>query len=323
MSDRLDKSNLEFGQRIATYHGIRRTRLGPLMAAIVSAFAWVAGLSGQFSNPLSRLLLVVGFCSSALALVLLQRNRIPRKVDLHQQGLLITTGGHSNFFVWNQMRELYQAPVYGWHWLPFSKLTSAEPTHWTYRIVSRNGHRLRLDRYEGIRGLGRRIEDELSKRLLPLIKDSYDAGYMVRFGRRLVISSEGIQIGVRHLSWHQVADISIDEKNYVKIAELNRNIGWIRIPVGQVANLKVLVTLIDTICRSQTNGHRKRAPQFDEFGVEINPKPRIDGDQNLGNLIDAGYHGDETRESQDESSVHEEQLDHHKSSNNHRPKYPR
>ena len=299
MSDRLDKSNLEFGQRIATYHGISRPWLSLVTAAILSAIAWIAGLSGQFNSPLSRLLLVAAFCSTALVLVLLQRSRVARKVDLHQKGLLITDGSQSNFFAWNQMRELYQPPVYSWGsyvrgWLPFSKLEPAEPISWTYRIVCRNGQIIRLHHYEGIRGLGRRIEDELFKRLMPLIKDSYDAGYMVRFGRRLVMGSEGIQSGARYLGWNQVADISIDEKSEVKIAELNQNVSWIRIPIRQVANLKILITLLDTIPRSVKKEPRHQAPQFDEFGVMIDTEPQFDSNHNLGNLIDAGSQGEET-----------------------------
>lgn len=79
MSDRLDKSRIQLGQRIATYRGVRQSPLWLVWPALASAGAWSLGLAGWFSEPVNRVLLVIGFCTLAFTLIAIQRFRTRRK----------------------------------------------------------------------------------------------------------------------------------------------------------------------------------------------------------------------------------------------------
>ncbi len=54
-------------------------------------------------------------------------------------------------------------------------------------------------------------------------------------------------MGFKCLSWHDVADITVDEADYVRVARAGHAVRWVRIPVSQVANSHVLAELLDII----------------------------------------------------------------------------
>jgi hypothetical protein len=214
-------------------------------------------------------------------------------VDLYQKGLHWTHGRRQAVVLWDEIRELYQTPVY--RRLSLLSRDSA-PHDWSYRLVCRDGRKLHLGRYDGIRGLGRRMQRETSRRMMPLVVDSFQAGYIVRFGRRLAVSDEGVHLGIKCLSWHAIADITVDEADFVRVARAGHAVRWVRIPVSQVANAHVLAELLDMIRDSTARVFNLDRVDGADGGSYRLAETRFDLTHELGDLVAQGFDVEDIRE---------------------------
>ena len=143
--------------------------------------------------------------------------------------------------------------------------------------------------------LGQRMQEQIARRQLPVALEAFRAGYSVRFGRRLTISLDGIRIGRARLSWHEVAEISIDETREILITERARPDSPRRLTIRHVPNLLLLDGVLRT---SQETTHpdsaevdRRRGTIFDDQAFEFAGgtdvgEPRRRPTENVGESAD-------------------------------------
>lgn len=323
MSERKKNITRELGQRIATYHGRRRARgvVWFLLALGVSIFLLgsVDGFPGTLNFPatLNRFFQVLGFCSFASGLIFLVRWRVPYKVQLHQQGCAICHGRRKQTVLWDELREMYQSPTYFRYRIPWTS-TNLPPVRWSYRLVCEDGRVIRLAHLEGIRGLAHRIEHELTQRLYPAANDSLQTGFIVRFGRKLGLSDQGLYLGATCIPWHQIVDVSVDEYGYVHIARAHEHISSVQVPASQVSNLQLFSRLLESVRDDITNVTKQSGMQVDEFGVMVDTELRTDSGHDVNDLLDQGYDLEEIREVLDGERTVDELYPRHG-----RPRYPR
>ena len=293
MSDRRTNSEILLGRRIASYHPVDPSPAMLLALGGVSICSLLLGITGWLSDWPSRWLLVAGLVGLLFSAMALRRRRTERRIDLYQRGICLTKGRRHAIVLWDDVRELYQIPIY--RPLAFLSRDSA-PCGWSYRLFCRDGRKLHLSGYDGIHGLGRRMQRETSRRMMPLAIDSFQAGYVVRFGRRVAISDEGVHLGFKCHSWHEVADITVDEADYVRVARAGHAVRWVRIPVSQVANAHVLAKLLDMIRDTTARSFELNRTLEEETESYPMPERRFDLGHDLGELASQGYDVEDIRE---------------------------
>jgi hypothetical protein len=139
---------------------------------------------------------------------------------------------------------VYQIPIQ----LPqIMGVTSTEPRRTPsclYRIVKRDGRTVYLARFESLGDLGQRIQQQIADRQLPNAIDAFRAGYLVRFGRRMALSQDGIHLRGRLYRWSEVTEIRMDETSDLQIYVQGRARAAAKIAIGRVPNLVLLDQLL-------------------------------------------------------------------------------
>ena len=131
---------------------------------------------------------------------------------------------------------------------------------------------------------------------MPRVVQSFESGYVVRFGRRIAVSDEGVHLGFKYVSWHEVADITVDEADYVRVARAGQAVRWIRIPVSQVANAHVLAELLDLIRDKKARAFESDEPLADDADPYKIAERRFDVGHDVGDLVSQGYDVEDIRE---------------------------
>jgi len=158
------------------------------------------------------------------------------QLQLYQNGMAVRKTYGTQLIYWNQVYEIYQ------HYHRVNPLFSREssPYCWSYRLVQRNGHIVRLRGFESIRGLGMRIQHEIAARQLPVALETYRTGYAVRMGRHLTISRDGIRVRNVTVSWDEIEQITIDEADDFQLTRIGETGIFASIPCAQIPNLFIL-----------------------------------------------------------------------------------
>jgi hypothetical protein len=184
------------------------------------------------------LLSAVGCALAGVTVWLIWAIKVPRRVDLYQNGLDYRVGRRHRYLFWNQIHEIYQMPLYRVN----RRERPEDNDHdlWMYRLVRRDGRSLRLSHLHSIRGLGQRIQEQVVRRHLPIALDALRAGYSIRFGRHLTVSLEGIRLQQTLIEWHEISQISIDEASEVRITRRRRGVSPAHVAIERVPNLLLL-----------------------------------------------------------------------------------
>jgi len=314
MSERKKNRARELGQRIATYQRRRRSQ-GVVWLLLALGFSiFLLGSGDWFPATFNRVFQVLGFCGFACGLIFLVRWRVPYKVQLHQQGFVICHGHRKQTVMWDELREMYQSPTYSRYRIPWTS-ANLPPVRWSYRFVCDDGRVIRLSHLEGIRGLAHRIEHVLTQRLYPSANDSLQTGFIVRFGRKLGLSEQGLYLGATCIPWHQIVDVSVDEYGFVHIARTHNHISSFQVPASQVSNLQLFSQLLESVRDDIRNATNQHGMQVDEFGVMVDTELRTDSSHDVNDLLDQGYDLEEIREVFDGERTVDELYP--------RPRYPR
>lgn len=234
------------GKRVATY---RPSSPSPLQLGGWGIFCFL--VCWQISNWLAWPVdgLAASLASVTLTLGLACWIQRPRALQLYQNGLDYQSGRRNYRLFWNQVHEVYQVPLQ----LATTSARSGENGGATplttglgclYRIVKRDGRVIYLSRLESLVDLGQRIQQHVCRRQFPAALDAYRSGYLVRFGRRLSISRDGVHVHGRLIRWTQITEISIDEAAEVRIWVHGKHRPAVRISAARVPNLALLDRLL-------------------------------------------------------------------------------
>jgi len=172
--------------------------------------------------------------------------RQTRQVHLHQRGLEFVQGENRQTYLWDEICDVWQIPVY-------SKAGRAnEPCSWTVRLQATDGRKLNLDGFEGGKEIARRAQEALTNRLIGHYRRAFEAGSWVRFGKKLAVSGEGLNVGMKPISWYEISDVFLDEEDGVRIGHCNETTQWIHLPIGTIANFQLLTQLLSWVKSNQS-----------------------------------------------------------------------
>ena len=237
------------GKRIATYfpQSTRLRRDMVLFSAVCALGTWTASIS-LLSTP-NRVLqcasiLLVGF--GVIGLFRVWR-RQSRRVHLHQKGIALVQTGAIATHLWQDVSDVWQVPVH--------RTTSGDngmQTKWSVRLQTLDGRKLKLDGFEGANSIAQRAQEALANRCWNHYRQAYESGSWVRFGKKLAISNEGLNIGLKAFHWYEISEIFLDEEDGVRIALCNESIKWVHVPISSVSNFHLLSQLLTWIKTNQS-----------------------------------------------------------------------
>jgi hypothetical protein len=253
MSAQRSKRPISLGNRVATYRSLPPS---PVTVGVWTGIALLAALQMAYLAGGIQLLGAVGGALAAVMVWVIWAINVPRRVDLYQNGIDFRVGRRHRYLFWNQIYEVYQTPLYRANRL--ARRQGDRPDLWMYRLVRRDGRSLRLTHLQSIRGLGRRIQEQVVRRHLPIALDAFRAGYCIRFGRHLSVSLEGIRLYHRLIEWHEIGQISIDEASQVKVTRRQPGKPAAHVAIQRVPNL----LLLDGILRA-----RQAAANMDSLDI--------------------------------------------------------
>ena len=227
------------GKRLGTYRGTHPACWLRVFAGSTFLGVWYGLSVGLLTGLALGTALLVGMIA-----VLWTNFRMtwPRMLELHQNGLEYTSWVRRRRIYWHQVCEVYRYPLH-----PLLFFTGASQSPWAYRLVCRDGSQLLLHHFEGLGDLGERIEDQLSRRQLPMALSAYNTGYTLRFGRHLALNTEGIHVRRRFVAWHEIAEISLGMDDEFQITFRPKGERPLRISCRRIANLKVLDGVLQSI----------------------------------------------------------------------------
>ncbi len=233
--------------------GIRRTRypnnpahamnlFGFLVLCLLSAVGLLLVGYGQRSSP-DRLLLSGGsllLVAVGAGLLLTIVGRLNVSATVYEYGFVLTD--HLRRQVpcrWDEVTEVYETITYRDHRMRY-------PRYWRYTVLRQDGQPIRLDdAIKHNRKLGRLIQQEVHRRLMPQLIEAYQAGGTVTFGPQIGLNPQGIVSGGELLRWEQVAEIRYSRQGDVQISLGAQHRRWRRVPHSNIANYDTFKAMVD------------------------------------------------------------------------------
>lgn len=215
----------------------------PFSIAVQKYFTRYTVLSDRFRRDSIMINAIIGGTLILLAVVLfvLYYHHKNRQADLYAYGFVFTDWLRGLTFRWDDVTEVYASPIYR---NTARGYRSNLIVNWIYTVHRNDGKKVKITGLEGMSGLGKIIQAEVSKQMLPQIVDAYQAGDNVPFGPRLCLSQHGVRVGNKLLPWDQVAGVKLDQYNAVTILQKGKRVPWKRISSDKVANSFLLESLI-------------------------------------------------------------------------------
>jgi hypothetical protein len=119
-------------------------------------------------------------------------------------------------------------------------------TTYLYTVETNDSRKLKFgNEVKGIEQLGQTIQNESTKRLFPKMVAAYNAGQPVAFGQ-FTLSKDGVGHKNKYLSWAEIEGTQIN-KGYVTFKKQGKWFNWANVPVAQIPNLIVFLSLIDHV----------------------------------------------------------------------------
>ena len=236
------------GKRVASYFpqpDPLRDRV-VLMGCVTVLGIWVMSQSIASNPNVAMLIGSAALIVAGLVGVLRSWQRQSRRVHMHQRGFEFVQGETRQEFLWDDVCDVWQIPVY-------SKSGEPDAPHgWTVRIQTIEGRKLTLDGFEGGREIARRTQNAISSRLIEHYRQAFESGSWVRFGKKLAVSDEGLNVGLKPISWYEISDIFLDEEDGVRIGHCQESTAWIHLPIGSIANFQLLTQLLSWVKANQS-----------------------------------------------------------------------
>jgi hypothetical protein len=108
-------------------------------------------LSDSFRQDRIMISVILGavFIVIALALLALYISHKKQRVDLHANGVIVTTWRGSTALTWDEIMEVRKQPIYG---------RSRTAVNWNYTLVEFDGRKTHFRGLDGVTTLGRAVE---------------------------------------------------------------------------------------------------------------------------------------------------------------------
>jgi hypothetical protein len=184
--------------------------------------------------------------------------RHARRVHLHQRGFEFEQYSELQSILWSEISDIWQTPVYA------SAGRGIEPANWIIRIRALDGRKIKLSGFDGIRSVAHRAQESLSARLFSHYQEAFRAGSWIRFGKKLAVSDEGLNIGMKAISWYEINDIFLDDEDGIRIGHCQEGTKWIHLPIGSISNFQLLTRFLSWVKSTQSLSLEDNERQVDE-----------------------------------------------------------
>jgi hypothetical protein len=168
----------------------------------------------------------------AVGLYLAYRGQLRMGVEVYDDGFVFTNRRNQRRVCrWDDVTEVYESIIYR---DPGRRMGIIGRKCTVYQA---DGQRIKLGvAIQNSDNLGATIQAEVSKRLLPRVIETYEAGGTVAFGPELALSQQGLISGHEMLPWDAVADIKFDRWQGVRISQQEKRRPWKSIMHSRIAN---------------------------------------------------------------------------------------
>lgn len=181
------------------------------------------------------------------------------RVQVYQHGLVFHKRNRNDVIRWDQI-------AYVWHIVKKTTNTTRNTnysTGWTTTTTSTTAyHSYAVQRVDGanfvfdrtfshLRELGKTIEQESARYLLPQAIAAYNAGQPIKFGN-MSVSFSGVSDGRKMLSWSELKSFKVDENNgAIAIRKQGKWLNWSNISLSKTPNVLVFEALVNSIVGSR------------------------------------------------------------------------
>jgi hypothetical protein len=101
--------------------------------------------------------------------------------------------------------------------------------------------------FSRLRELGKAIEQESARYLLPQAIAAYNAGQPIVFGK-MYVNFSGVSDGRKTLPWSELKSIKVDENNgAIAIRKQGKWLNWSNLSLSETPNVLVFETLVNRI----------------------------------------------------------------------------
>ncbi len=234
----------ELGNPLAEYKGKGGRIFLNLLLVLFGFVILFVGAAQFFANAAYGALCVAGIGLGVVGLGAFAIFRAINERDLRvivlSKGLMQTKGGRHTLIRWEEIKEVWQAVTvhkrYG---------ITTHTTH-RYTILLRNEEKvLFTDTLKNVEALGKTIQEEVTKLLLPLVAEMLRSGQPVSFGK-LVLSPQGLSNGRETIPWNQVEKVSLNQ-GIITVKKAGKWLNWSTVTVAQTPNIFVFLALVDRI----------------------------------------------------------------------------
>jgi hypothetical protein len=155
-------------------------------------------------------------------------------------------------FVWHKVRKTTTTTGTTNPSTGYTTTTTSTTTYHTYTLQRVDGAKFVFDRtFSRLRDLGKTIEQESARYLLPQAITAYNAGHPILFGK-MSVSFSGVSDGRKTLSWNELKSIKVDENNgAIAIRKQGKWLNWSNISLSETPNVLVFETLVNGIVGSR------------------------------------------------------------------------
>ena len=221
------------------------TCLGGLTLVVWGLIACIdIAKTSSIGEALLGLVLCEGFGAATLALggyLLLRMARDRgKKVLLSRKGFAVVQRGQRTVYHWKDVIAQYQSITEHYYNGAYMRTTHV----YTHECIG--GERVVFnDSLKNVKKLGDAIAEEITARELPVVRQQYDAGELVSFGK-LGLSRKGLSYGTYFLPWREVRGVRIHE-GQISVSKKGKWLNWCTIGAASIPNLFVFLALVDEI----------------------------------------------------------------------------
>ncbi|AFZ27636.1 hypothetical protein Cylst_5635 [Cylindrospermum stagnale PCC 7417] len=225
---------------------ISRKLIQPMVIALFFIIGGVQLISGGFKEAWITIIglgciIFSGFLIYGIVDILRER------LFLYEDGLVYKSSNIIKIINFKDIVALWQ---YGVQYYQYFVIPTGRKSY-QYTIQTKDGNAIILDEIIANEELGKYLNHEVIKYLMPSLKFNYSVGQSVTFGE-ITISKKGIKAKNNTLPWLEVESIDISSgKVYIRKKNgswLNKN--WYVAEVSTICNLYIFIEMTNTILSS-------------------------------------------------------------------------